>query len=578
MREYSRPLLTVLALILILWLVLGFWSLSAMYQWTLSISLIIAGGLMLWRHWRHHQSRHGALSHFCTDNLPPEGYPGNVLLVIGDSASWFSPGQTFRETRQGWYLQVNNPEELPAMAEMLAMVCPALLPQTSVLMALLPESHKSEEDLGHSLRCWQRAIIQCRSWLCGIPPLLVMLVVSGKTQPDNPSAEIAHWFTVTPDDNSILVRLPSLGTVRLSDWLLESPPESRLFRINQGLLLNSLLGWYEQNVGSLLNNRTENKSSLHPVAVGFSFIPVKAVRDNLWHQHIAALTTLKPSASTYQNIFPLPDVLSTALPGRRGLSDDMQFWHPASLMLGLFLLLAMLSSFNHNKTLIQNVSDHLALYHRLEEHPPAPKAQAQQRLQADMLQLSDWLRRGEPVRYGMGLYQGLRLIPPVEASLIDWTPPRHSRPVTAKQATGPKTIRLDSLSLFESGQSRLKPASTKVLINALVDIKAKPGLLIVINGHTDNTGSPHLNEVLSLKRAEAVRDWIRNTGDMPESCFAVKGYGASRPVNANDTAEGRAFNRRVEISLVPQANACRIPDQSPASSQDDDASINEMEK
>ena len=99
----------------------------------------------------------------------------------------------------------------------------------------------------------------------------------------------------------------------------------------------------------------------------------------------------------------------------------------------------------------------------------------------------------------------------------------------------------------------------------------------MVAGHTDSTGDDQSNQVLSLKRAESVRDWMRDTGDVPESCFAVQGYGESRPVATNDTAEGRTLNRRVEISLVPQANACQLPGNTPASSQDDDVSKNEME-
>lgn len=118
----------------------------------------------------------------------------------------------------------------------------------------------------------------------------------------------------------------------------------------------------------------------------------------------------------------------------------------------------------------------------------------------------------------------------------------------------------------------LKTGSTKMLVNSLVGVKAKPGWLIVVAGHTDNTGNVQLNQTLSQKRAEAVRDWMRDTGDMPESCFAVQGYGASRPIATNNTPEGRALNRRVEISLVPQANACQIPGHTQVPSQDDGVS------
>ncbi|EFG1478197.1 OmpA family protein, partial [Escherichia coli] len=160
----------------------------------------------------------------------------------------------------------------------------------------------------------------------------------------------------------------------------------------------------------------------------------------------------------------------------------------------------------------------------------------------------------------LGLYQGMWLIPPVERATGEWIAPLPPRPVIQKVTQTPKMVRLNSLALFDAGKWTLKPGATKWLVNALVDIKAKAGWLIVVSGHTDNTGDPQRNQALSLKRAEAVRDWMRDTGDIPQSCFAVQGYGESRPVAPNETAEGRARNRRVEISLVPQADACRLPD------------------
>ena len=201
-----------------------------------------------------------------------------------------------------------------------------------------------------------------------------------------------------------------------------------------------------------------------------------------------------------------------------------------------------------------------------------PKADALAILQQDAAQLDDWARNGVPVRLSLGLYQGERLRLPVLEAIRTYVPPPPPPKPQPKRKPIPKIIRLDSMSLFDSGKYDLKSGSTKLLVNSLVGIKAKPGWLIVVAGHTDNTGNPQLNQTLSQKRAEAVRDWMRDTGDVPESCFAVQGYGESRPIATNDTPEGRALNRRVEISLVPQANACLIPGQPSASSQDDDAS------
>lgn len=127
----------------------------------------------------------------------------------------------------------------------------------------------------------------------------------------------------------------------------------------------------------------------------------------------------------------------------------------------------------------------------------------------------------------------------------------------ALAATAP--VRLDSLQLFASGSAQLKADSTKVLISALANIKAQPGWLIVIAGHTDATGDDLRNLALAQARAEAVRDWMKTMGDVADDCFAVRGYGAGQPIADNATEAGRAANRRVDISLVPQPGACQPP-------------------
>jgi outer membrane protein OmpA-like peptidoglycan-associated protein len=573
MRDISRLLLTVLSLILTLWLILGFWPLSSVNRAVLSLMAVIIAGVVLWRQWHHGRAQQNGLSRFSDEHLPPEGFPGAVVLMAGDSDSWFSAGQPCRESRQSWYLQAENAGQLPLLAEQLATVRPALLPQVVVLLTVRPECHTDQDAFVRSLQTWLRAVVQCRTWLHGLPPVLSTMLV---TPPDGTHGS-PLWFSVTPDLPGTRIRLTERDAIHVSDWQRESPAPERLTRLSQTLWLDSMQDWYTQTVAPLMNNRQGERPALQPAALGFCLTPVDAVADNLWQQHIVSLTSLPPAPRQTQPLLPLPDHLLSDLPHRRGISRRMQSLRITGLLAGLFLLLAMLASFLNNQRLLRSLGDHLALYHRLDGHPPAPKAQAQQRLRADSRLLDDWLRRGEPLRYGLGLYQGMRLIAPVEAALSDWAPPPPPRPVIKKVVQGPKTVRLDSLALFDSGKFQLRPGSTRVLVNALVGIRAKPGWLIVVSGHTDNTGHPQQNQVLSQKRAEAIRDWMRDTGDVPESCFAVQGYGESRPIATNDTPEGRALNRRVEISLVPQADACRLPGILPAPLPDDGASITEME-
>ncbi|EHN8900689.1 OmpA family protein [Enterobacter hormaechei] len=568
MRQLTRTLLTLFAAVLALWLVVGFWPLSTVSRSVLSVCILLVCGAALWHRWRRRQFVIPVTEHV----LPPEDFQGAVVLVCGDTASLFPPDTVYRETRQGWYIHAQNAEQLPLLAQHLAAVRPALMSQVSVLLALIPEQQTSEEALAQTLRGWRRSITQCRNWLNGVPPVWSVAWVS---PPDLHPKEEAQWFTVTPELPGVRVRQNGHVALPVTDWQWESG--SRASRLYDTLWLDSILALMTHHLTRPLSARQGELPQLNLCAAGICLTPIAATEDNLWQQQIAGITTLCPKPDFAPELLPLPEVLLPYLPRRHGISRRMQNMRLAGGISFVFLALAMLASFINNQRLVRSVGDHLAVYHRLSGTPPEPKQQAQQRLRADSRLLDDWLRRGEPLRYGLGLYQGMRLIPPVEAAINSWTPPPPPRPVIKKIVQGPQTVRLDSMSLFDTGKWALKPASTKLLVNSLVGIKAKPGWLIVVAGHTDSTGDDQSNQVLSLKRAESVRDWMRDTGDVPESCFAVQGYGESRPVATNDTPEGRALNRRVEISLVPQANACQAPGKTHASSQDDGADNNVTE-
>ena len=73
---------------------------------------------------------------------------------------------------------------------------------------------------------------------------------------------------------------------------------------------------------------------------------------------------------------------------------------------------------------------------------------------------------------------------------------------------------------------------------------------IDVYGHTDSTGSDQYNQTLSQRRATAVADYLAGRGVQPVR-IGTRGYGETQPVAPNETDEGRAANRRVEVKIVP---------------------------
>ncbi len=101
--------------------------------------------------------------------------------------------------------------------------------------------------------------------------------------------------------------------------------------------------------------------------------------------------------------------------------------------------------------------------------------------------------------------------------------------------------------LFDFNKATLRPESAPVLQSIVDMMRDDPALKIEVGGHTDNVGTPAYNLKLSQARAASVVAWLGQNGVAQGRLTAV-GYGLTRPVADNDSEEGRAKNRRVEIA------------------------------
>jgi outer membrane protein OmpA-like peptidoglycan-associated protein len=100
--------------------------------------------------------------------------------------------------------------------------------------------------------------------------------------------------------------------------------------------------------------------------------------------------------------------------------------------------------------------------------------------------------------------------------------------------------------LFDFNQYTLKPGAREKMAKVSGILLAYPGLKIQLEGHTDAIGTDEYNQKLSEERAQSVRDYLLSQGVSGSTLSAV-GFGKTRPVASNDTADGRTQNRRVEM-------------------------------
>jgi len=506
------------------------------------------------------------------DDLPDATYRQPVVLVCGDLPLACMHQSPVLTVTQGCWIRVEDHQDLELVARQILWERPDWGQQLSVMVSVCPQQHPDSEALTSRLLTLRWQISQLRKATGHSVPLVLNGQIGSAMTND------MLWQAAIPGEG-VRVWGESSAPGSVAAWVTTGGTPA----VQQQVLMNSLMGWFHQHVQAVFLDEAPDIPVIAPAAVLWGMGPILAgsLATSAWttwlsrHTAMQQVSGWQPVGTDSTVISLFPDFILPLLPEGRGLTARERTRRCAIGLFTLATIAALLSSGWNNRQLLHRVSFDIIRYDRISMDDYGPKADAVAVLREDAALLDNHARNGAPVRLSLGLYHGGRLRMPLLDSIRSYVPP--PPPAEPKHKPVPKIVRLDSMSLFDTGKWALKPGSTKLLVNSLVDIKAKPGWLIVVAGHTDSTGDDKSNQVLSLKRAESVRDWMRDTGDVPESCFAVQGYGESRPVATNETTEGRALNRRVEISLVPQANACQLPGETPASSQDDDVSKLKME-
>jgi len=127
-------------------------------------------------------------------------------------------------------------------------------------------------------------------------------------------------------------------------------------------------------------------------------------------------------------------------------------------------------------------------------------------------------------------------------------PPPPPPPPAPEPEVGSKIVSLEGAN-FDFNKATLKPEGMAKLDEAAKVMAENADLTVAVEGHTDSVGSDAYNQKLSERRAQAAVDYLVSKG-VAAARLAPTGYGESKPVASNDTAEGRAQNRRVDLVVT----------------------------
>jgi hypothetical protein len=258
--------------------------------------------------------------------------------------------------------------------------------------------------------------------------------------------------------------------------------------MQQQVLMNSLMSWFHQHVKAVFMDENPDVPVIAPVAVLWGMGPILAgsLATSAWTAWLSRHTAMQqvagwqPVGTDSTVISPLPDFILPLLPEGRGLTPRGRTFRCALGIFTLAAIAALLSSGWNNRQLLQRVSFDIARYDRIPMHDFGPKADAVAVLRDDA---ASWMT-GRATAYrpdGPRSVSGERLRMPVLDAIRSWVP-RHRRLNRSRNPNRYRKLPPRQHVAVRFRQSVLKAGSTKMLVNSLVGIKAKPGWLIVVAG------------------------------------------------------------------------------------------------
>lgn len=134
-----------------------------------------------------------------------------------------------------------------------------------------------------------------------------------------------------------------------------------------------------------------------------------------------------------------------------------------------------------------------------------------------------------------------------------------SKPIKVTQNKRGVQITSDERVLFDSGRAEIKTDGAIYVQRVATILKTRTKANVEVAGHTDNVGGEALNQQLSVRRANAVREALIKQG-VEAGRIKSQGYGMSQPVADNNTPQGRQANRRTEILILGETEANIAPE------------------